>query len=119
VGHEGLEPSANGLRDASEGREASSSGVFRGDLEGATRPEATPKSATVQPLVQDPAIGTERDAVEAALADALTKAATAGRFDVVAQLARELAARREAGAGRHAGGGVVDLDVARRKRGDA
>jgi hypothetical protein len=30
------------------------------------------------------------DAVEAALADALTKAAAAGRFDVVAQLAREV-----------------------------
>jgi len=32
--------------------------------------------------------------VEAALAHALTKAAEAGRFDVVAQLARELEARR-------------------------
>lgn len=39
------------------------------------------------------------DAVEAALADALTKAAVAGRFDVVAQLARELETRRLAGAG--------------------
>ena len=34
------------------------------------------------------------DAVEAALASALTKAAEAGRFDVVALLANELAARR-------------------------
>ena len=34
------------------------------------------------------------DAVEVALAAALTKAAAAGRFDVVAQLARELEARR-------------------------
>lgn len=46
---------------------------------------------------------TERDAsgrqvsaseVEAALADALSRAAVAGRFDVVAQLASELEARR-------------------------
>jgi hypothetical protein len=39
------------------------------------------------------------DAVEAALATALVEAATAGRFDVVAQLARELEARRLARAG--------------------
>jgi ribosomal protein S9 len=36
----------------------------------------------------------QSDAVEAALARALMKAAEAGRFDVVAQLARELEARR-------------------------
>lgn len=34
------------------------------------------------------------DSVEVALATALTEAATAGRFDVVAQLAREIDARR-------------------------
>jgi hypothetical protein len=34
------------------------------------------------------------DVVEAALAKALTEAARAGRFDVVAQLAKELEARR-------------------------
>lgn len=34
------------------------------------------------------------DAVEAALAGALTEAARAGRFDVVAQLAKEIEARR-------------------------
>jgi hypothetical protein len=39
------------------------------------------------------------DEVEAALARALDAAATAGRFDVVAQLARELEARRLAAAG--------------------
>lgn len=39
------------------------------------------------------------DAVEEALAAALTAAATAGRFDVVAQLARELEARRLARSG--------------------
>jgi hypothetical protein len=37
--------------------------------------------------------------VEAALAKAIEAAATAGRFDVVAQLARELEARRLAGMG--------------------
>ena len=39
------------------------------------------------------------DAVEAALAQALRKATTAERWDVVAQLARELEARRLARAG--------------------
>ena len=39
---------------------------------------------------------TPTDVVEAALALALTKAAAAGRFDVVAQLAKELEARRTA-----------------------
>jgi hypothetical protein len=34
------------------------------------------------------------DVVEIALAEALTKAAAAGRFDVVGQIARELEARR-------------------------
>ena len=38
--------------------------------------------------------GDRVDPVEAALADALTKAAAAERWDVVAQLARELEARR-------------------------
>jgi hypothetical protein len=39
------------------------------------------------------------DAVEVALAKALDAAASAGRFDVVAQLAREFEARRLASAG--------------------
>jgi hypothetical protein len=49
-----------------------------------------------------PGMGQSRDnqdAVEAALAKAIEAAATAGRFDVVAQLARELEARRLAGMG--------------------
>ena len=51
------------------------------------------------------------DVVESALASALTAAATAGRFDVVAQLAKELEARRLARSAN-----VVDLG-ARRERG--
>ena len=52
------------------------------------------------------------DAVEAALAKALADAATAGRFDVVAQLARELEARRLSRAKN-----VVLLDAVRRRGG--
>ena len=48
------------------------------------------------------------DAVEAALVRALDAATTAGRFDVVAQLAKELEARRPAAAGN-----VVALDTKR------
>jgi hypothetical protein len=53
------------------------------------------------------------DAVEAALALALDRASEAGRFDVVALLAKELEARRMARAGN-----VVRLDATRpgRKR---
>jgi hypothetical protein len=52
------------------------------------------------------------DPVEAAVAKAIADAATAGRFDVVAQLARELEARRLARAGN-----VVLLDAGRRRGG--
>jgi hypothetical protein len=49
------------------------------------------------------------EGIEAALAQALLQAAAAGRFDVVAQLARELEARRLARAGN-----VVRLEAPRR-----
>jgi hypothetical protein len=51
------------------------------------------------------------DTVEEALAEALARAAEADRFDVVAQLARELEARRLARAGN-----VVPLIVERGRR---
>ena len=54
---------------------------------------------------------TAPDPVELALADALKGATEAGAWDTVAQLARELQARREARAG------VVKLDDQRRRRG--
>jgi hypothetical protein len=50
------------------------------------------------------------DPVEVALADALSRASAAGEWSTVAQLARELEARREASAG------VVRLDAARAAR---
>ncbi len=61
-----------------------------------------------------PDVTSAADAVEIALADALTKATAAERWDVVAQLARELEARRLA---RHAN--VVVLSPARRHDGGA
>lgn len=51
-----------------------------------------------------------QDPVVEALASALTQASAAGRFDVVAQLARELEARRLASAA------TVDLAAEREKR---
>lgn len=54
-------------------------------------------SSTTDKAPSGPAIGPTGDAVEAALSRALEAAAAAGRFDVVAQLARELEARRLAG----------------------
>ena len=43
---------------------------------------------------EDASPGTGEDRVEAAIARSLDRASDAGRFDVVAQLARELEARR-------------------------
>jgi hypothetical protein len=51
------------------------------------------------------------DPIEAAVAEALRGATAAGQWSVVAQLARELEARREARAG------VVRLDAERARRG--
>ncbi len=58
------------------------------DARPATTEDDAPSPAVVQPRSND------LDPIEAALADALSKAAAVGRFDVVAQLARELEARR-------------------------
>ena len=55
-----------------------------------------------------PPAGAEAD-VEKALAEALTAAVAAGRFDVVAQLAKELEARRL-----DRPGNVVSIDTAKR-----
>ncbi len=79
------------LRDSAAGR-------------GLASPEARADSVPSEPEVAQP------DAVELALADALKAAVTAGRFDVVAQLARELEARRLARSQ------VPRLDEARRLR---
>ena len=51
------------------------------------------------------------DSVEIALATALTAAASAGRFDVVAQLAREFEARRLA-----ASANIIDIETRRAPR---
>ena len=51
------------------------------------------------------------DVVEEALANALAKAASAGRFDVVAQLAKEIEARRLTRVGN-----VITLNAARREK---
>jgi hypothetical protein len=61
---------------------------------------------------QDVPQTTERDPVEAALAKALERATGVGRWDVVAQLAGELQARRTA----HQAPKVIDLNRVRAKR---
>lgn len=75
------------------------------------RDDASEHGGTLQPQgVPQPAI--EIDAVEAALADALRGATAAARWDVVAQLAGELQARRQARQAPE----VVSLELARQKR---
>ncbi len=61
-----------------------------------------------------PPLAAASDAVDEALAKAITAAVEAGRFDVVAQLARDLEARRVARAGN-----VIALADKRAKRGGA
>jgi hypothetical protein len=65
-------------------------------------PRKTPDSRSASNATESPpqAFGANfgAEAVEASIAAALTEAAKAGRFDVVAQLARELEARRLASA---------------------
>jgi hypothetical protein len=58
----------------------------------------------------DPGVG-QPDHLETALADAIGKAAAAGRFDVLPSLVAELEARRKARSG------AVDLAVERARRG--
>jgi integrase len=72
---------------------------------------SSPRDETERPK---PDVTSAVDAVETALADALTKATTAERWDVVAQLARELEARRLARSAN-----VVVLAAERRRDGGA
>jgi hypothetical protein len=88
-----------GIRSGTTADAEDSRGSVEGDpRDGSASPDVLPRPAAAS------------DPVEAALADALTKASAAGRFDVVAQLARELEARRTARAG------VVVLAEARERR---
>lgn len=75
-------------------------------------PIAADPSPSVPPIAAGPAdsIGVPSDPIETALATAIVEATRAGRFEVVAQLARELEARRAARAN------VVDLAVERKRR---
>ena len=80
------------------------------DVDTDTTEASGPKSADAGPVDQPLDRSKEAfDAVEEALAKAITAAVGAGRFDVVAQLARELEARRMALASN-----VVALPVRRR-----
>jgi hypothetical protein len=79
--------------------------------ENATEDDARPLEVLA---LSDPPNGSQltTDPIDAALADALSRAARAGRFDVVAQLALELEARRRARTGN-----VVSLGAKRRDGG--
>ena len=70
----------------------------------------SPESVESAPVVPDAAPDAS-DPVEVALAEALKGATAAGQWSTVAQLARELEARRQAKAG------TVDLAAARKRRG--
>jgi hypothetical protein len=96
-----------------------------GDLEGVTSGSGEGQEIGAAERVRnsEPAAGSSKppeagegvggDGVEAALASALSAAAAAGRFDVVAQLAREIEAQRLARAGR--AGNVNTIETARRR----
>ncbi len=104
VGHLGVEPRANGLR-RQDGR-------LEGDGTAESPQKSKAESPRSSPIVEAAAQSRpNQDAVETALAEALNRASEAAQWDVVAMLARELQARREVRAG------VVDLEMARERRG--
>jgi hypothetical protein len=93
VGPGGLEPPTYGLKERGL-RDQPSQVVV--DTEPSSTPELVPHEAAP---IQDPpgAFSNEAvDVVEAALAEALLRAAHAGQWEIVSQLARELDARRMA-----------------------
>ena len=94
----------SGTRDSKALSEVSPRAITQGSVASVSENDhfPTPENAA-NPKVTLPV--TLASDVDAALALALTKAAEAGRFDVVAQLARELEARRLAGTN------VVTLDA--------
>jgi integrase len=100
----GIEPGTYGLRNPNGPAESAQIAAFPQDREGAGMPMHALSGATGHSR----AIG---DQVEAALAEAIAKAAAAGEWRVVEMLAAELKARRDAVAG------VVELDAERRRRG--
>lgn len=101
VGHEGLEPEL--VQGVCEVRRENKGVHGPGSL-----PESEAKSADAGP--DRLGFVTESDPVEAALAVALEGATKAGEWSTVAQLARELEARRQARSA------VVDLGAERNKR---
>jgi hypothetical protein len=80
--------SSTGIDDAREIEKTSPIGDPSGPENGGVHP------GVGQSWGNEPGEGAARDPVDMALARALTEASAAGRFDVVAQLAKELEARR-------------------------
>ena len=112
VGQDRLELSANGLRVPDQ---HAASDMPNGNSPATDTPTDTsahegPRDEGGGRATADN-VAAQVDAVEAALADALQRAALAGAFDAVAAITAELKARREARAN------VVRLDDARAKRG--
>jgi len=91
-------------------RKVASRAESSGIVEDAISSSATTPGANRRDLGQRSDIGAVGDAVEASLAKAIGEASAVGRFDVVAQLAKELEARRLA----HAGS-VVALSIERKR----
>lgn len=107
VGQDRLELSANGLRGRDADPQVGDTKEVREDTP-ASRPSTSPM---VEPERQRSGnTGPSPDAVEAALSEALSKAAAAGQWTTVEVLSRELTARRESRAT------VVPLDAVRRRR---
>lgn len=100
VGRAGFEPATDGLKGRSEPQKS---------------PEKTQEPAPAVPFLYQGPAATVEDAVVAALSSAIANATAAGRWDVVAQLAKELDARRREREGEREG--VVDLAAERARRG--
>lgn len=94
---------ANGEKSAEMPRESVATGTEHVARRNPSEPPVTPESSPP---------GTAPDPVEVALASAIEEAAKAGKWEIVAQLARALELRRRAAAG------VVELASVRAARGE-
>lgn len=103
---------ATAVANETADRQPSETPAFSANREGGDPSSPVQIDAVDQSRPDEPPLGQGAvDPVEAALADALTRAAQAGQWATVETLSRELQARREARAA------VVDLGSERKRRG--
>jgi integrase len=93
VGHEGLEPSTNGLRIPAEPDSKEQNSAFPAAADAPTDATGAPKDTLAHPPEASPAPRGAPSELDAALAEALRAATAAGAWAAVAELARAIERR--------------------------